>query len=1197
MSRIVQVGIGINGAPAKEGGAVVKSAFQEVADAAQTMGTTVDAATARAVAGIEKERAAMDKQGLSLAGVETRYQRLTQSKKDAEKEAYAWQKILLDEEKRLDAIIAADDRYIQQKEKAQRAMALTQIEAHKMNEAFDEQAGKINLTGLQVGQLRNELATLIGRLTGTNTAVDRVAGSLGGMALGEGAILGALLGVAALGMAYEKLTEQTRKLKKETEDAQEALHKLHVEQQQGAAGALPEQIKKATDRLVEMRKELDNISAKAALPNTMGAVATGMGGDPFASSRAADRDKYKKEYEEKLLDIKAGEKALADAIKKADAEYSNTRNQEIIDLVNYGKASAAVVAEGNARMKNLYAQANDDLKAGNQAAAILRLEQAENLKKALNPDTSRADHSAEVKAAHELHAAMLQEAHVEQTVNTMLAERNVLRNKELEQVGPDAVARLDALIKKTHEIGVAEAQRWIANDNIVSKLEEQAGILNVSREEAAKIREEEWTREAFAKNFSADQTKRFLEAHRLIQANKDAADAWKETLREISDVANLIGASLGTWGKALADAVNGGGRLADVLKQTQSLSQKSPAGLETGAGLGVWAAAGTAVFGIADALNGMIGSADKSKKKAEEMAAAYQKQAQAAQQAINATNDNADAVAKAAAQLKSAAQLSLQASLSAAAKGRDKNAADQAVQAYSDALAQIEDIVKQRTEAIKAQAAALANFKQANDVLELSIAGRDKEAAAMQTQIDIAEKVAAAVKQFGDTAEVARYKTLLLADAQKKAAEAEQAEADAAAKKLLDAQRQAQAVGFDVTARERALSGDDRGALQARSEASYASQLAAAEDMLKAGTISEELFNRMKAVLGGELAKALQQFDDAAAKAAKTLQDDLEVRRLAALGDAAGAAAKRQEIANAKELEGITDPLVIAQIKYVQGLEAEDRAKQALDAIAQKRAAQDASILSRMITAYQTLDPKKAEELTQLQQQIDRQNELAAAVDDVQRARYLELYALQDQADALAKLAKAQADAAAQAEKLANITDTVQEDYLRATGRGFDADKLVLDNERAARIKAAKDAGGDQSLLDLINATYDAKLASLIKATIDAQTPDKGVASAHPDLSTQFITSAVAQSISSQQALSLVDIGASQLVELRKIAANTASGGGNGVRIDVVVQGGAYSGTPGDVGRGIVDALLPALDQALGRRVGVDTRLAGASAL
>src|SRR5690606_8325195 len=89
---------------------------------------------------------------------------------------------------------------------------------------------------------------------------------------------------------------------------------------------------------------------------------------------------------------------------------------------------------------------------------------------------------------------------------------------------------------------------------------------------------------------------------------------------------------------------------------------------------------------------------------------------------------------------------------------------------------------------------------------------------------------------------------------------------------------------LDVVARERALRGDDRGALEARLQAQAEAERNQIADRLAAGEIEIELYNRLVAVITGEVTQALEAFDQAAQQAARSAMESLELRLLSAYG-------------------------------------------------------------------------------------------------------------------------------------------------------------------------------------------------------------------------------------------------------------------------------------------------------------------------
>jgi hypothetical protein len=204
---------------------------------------------------------------------------------------------------------------------------------------------------------------------------------------------------------------------------------------------------------------------------------------------------------------------------------------------------------------------------------------------------------------------------------------------------------------------------------------------------------------------------------------------------------------------------------------------------------------------------------------------------------------------------------------------------------------------------------------------------------------------------------------------------------------------------------------------------------------------------------------------------------------------------------------------------------------------------------------------------------------------------------LQDQLRATQKLAAEQRAAAEAAERLAAITSSIEEQYRREMGDTFGADVLALQRWFAAQKEAALKAGASEETLRQLQAIYDSRYQKLIAGTMD-QGPAPSLRSGLViDDGAETITRSVARSVTSQEAVRLVDYAAQQVALLSQIARNTAEGGAGGVRVQVTVQGVAATGSPAEIGRGIADAIAPLVDEALGRRVGIDRRLRGVAGL
>jgi len=537
--------------------------------------------------------------------------------------------------------------------------------------------------------------------------------------------------------------------------------------------------------------------------------------------------------------------------------------------------------------------------------------------------------------------------------------------------------------------------------------------------------------------------------------------------------------------------------------------------------------------------------------------------------------------------------------LRAVAASADKLSAGGLLTGAARQLQLVADTARVVEERLRAQnEAQLAVLGQDLAVRRLTAAGNTDAAAALRLRLDqereladVQQKYGAAAQSYIDALREVQAAELAAAEAARELAKAEEARRQALTR--------AQFAG-NVTARQQTLAGDDRGALITRATISNAGELAAAEELVRAGTITREMFDALALVLSGELSSAIQDFDKNAAAAAETLTrqnrntlQDLLLRELIAIGDTEGAARARRRLDNDRELIGVTDAVIIAEIIRVQSLEEQAAALAAVAELERQTRAQNADITRGMIDAYRILNPAEAERLEAVQMEIVRADVLANAIDAVTRARYEELFRLQDQAKATQQLAAEQRKAADAARDLANLTADLDEQYLRESGREAEANVKRLERQRDEQLDAARKAGAAADTIQKIVDLFDLRFRNLIKNTIDNAQGPFGDAQ-----NTEFaaLTESVSRSISAREAIRLIDIASAQLDALRQIVNNTGGGGGGGtVTVDVNVTG--APGAASDLGASIGSALVPALDLALGRRVGIERRLTGNASL
>jgi hypothetical protein len=95
-----------------------------------------------------------------------------------------------------------------------REMALSQIEAQKMNEALDRGTAVHAKHAHGLNLIQTSLTSLVGHAVGVPPVVDHIASSLGILAVGAGTTLGITAGLAAIALGYEIITRRSEEAKK-----------------------------------------------------------------------------------------------------------------------------------------------------------------------------------------------------------------------------------------------------------------------------------------------------------------------------------------------------------------------------------------------------------------------------------------------------------------------------------------------------------------------------------------------------------------------------------------------------------------------------------------------------------------------------------------------------------------------------------------------------------------------------------------------------------------------------------------------------------------------------------------------------------------------------------------------------------------------------------------------------------------------
>jgi hypothetical protein len=175
---------------------------------------------------------------------------------------------------------------------------------------------------ITLGRVERSLESFIVKTTGANEQIGLLAAAFGHLEIGAVAMIGVLGGVFAVLKGYELLTEDARKAKEEQDKLTEALHKWRLEQDNGPAGKLVDEINAAKKAIEELKKTLASTDQSGNPPflvqlkAQLAGLFAGLSGDPNAIG-AAMSTYIRKWYADQVKAIDEGGKDVAAATKEA----------------------------------------------------------------------------------------------------------------------------------------------------------------------------------------------------------------------------------------------------------------------------------------------------------------------------------------------------------------------------------------------------------------------------------------------------------------------------------------------------------------------------------------------------------------------------------------------------------------------------------------------------------------------------------------------------------------------------------------------------------------------------------------------------------------------------------------------------------------------------------------------------------------
>lgn len=464
------------------------------------------------------------------------------------------------------------------------AIGRAHVEAIAMNQKFDASQTAVVTSGKNVDTLLNKLrpglASLATQMTGTNAATGVLASTMGAFAIGSAATVAILAGVSAIGFAYDKLTEKSRKQKEEQEKQTKALLDFAKAQKEGIGGSLGSNVEAAIKSAETQRKLRESLLTGGALPS----------GVSFFEAFVAGVTKSTKDFEREQAvfadAVTRGQQELSRIFVAENRRQESDRNAALASLVSSNRATIAERTEASNRLRalqRLESQLSGFASQGGanaNAVRTQRLEVIEDIKKlndALNP--AKAAAYAEKQEALAVSTARLARELKEQAAS----EAAVAKSREIGQVGINAVAQLDARIAKNKTISDQQAKQYLAANEEIERLQFSVKLLGLSGEAREKLIDAENRRLALQRQFTEAQAAEFVELQRQMRKAQQDTDEWERKINGVIVAANAIASSFGSIGGYISDAIKLATQLAETLDKAAKARKAAGTAEEAGA--------------------------------------------------------------------------------------------------------------------------------------------------------------------------------------------------------------------------------------------------------------------------------------------------------------------------------------------------------------------------------------------------------------------------------------------------------------------------------------------------------------------------------------------------------------------------------------------------------------------------------------
>jgi hypothetical protein len=485
---------------------------------------------------------------------------------------------------------------------AGRAMALKEIDAHKMNAAMGQ-----SFTG--VNRVREAVTSMTASVVHSAPGVAQLTSVLGAQALGGPVMIGVLAGLAAVAAAYQFITREAREAADAQDKAVKSLLEWQKAQSYGAAGKFGAEVAASTERLREQRAELDRIKAAIDRPE----VRYGEAGLAGGTTNSARKEQLQRQYNELAAAVAAGEAHVAEIRKKAT-------DQSLAETV---RNAAALIAAHNLTKTEI------------ENVAALKASIAQRIGDLTKIGGSQSDRADLVGFLKQLNEAGVDKGAARDAKRKEAKDAKDLKD-ELAQIHRLKMSNLAVdLAMAKHAIGARLAAGEKQHEEALKGVAAQTERIRAAKEGPEAVKADVAAKVAVAKKYVDDMRALWQEGAGRIAADfvKSMAKGFEEVyslavklMRRMEEAkkasgagyaalkygAAAIGGGLAGYGAGQAIGAAGGNAAQGALGGAAS-------GAMAGAAFGPW---GALVGGIAGAAAGLFGFGSAAKEAAKQMAEA-----------------------------------------------------------------------------------------------------------------------------------------------------------------------------------------------------------------------------------------------------------------------------------------------------------------------------------------------------------------------------------------------------------------------------------------------------------------------------------------------------------------------------------------------------------------------------------------------